>query len=114
MALIRKAREIASRRPDGPGWKEARERLLAGPAQGCDRFTVRTLSLGPGGATPRTERPGSRLLQVLLGEVLLMDGDGGLTRLSTGDAAVIRPMERHHLLNESPGPARVLLVDEPR
>ena len=99
MALLRRASDIRSRRPDGPGWKEVRERLLVGPAQGCDGFTVRIISLKPDGSTSRMERSGTRMVLLLEGEVLLMDGDGALSKLSTGDVAVIRPGERHQFIS---------------
>ena len=114
MALLRRASDIRSRRPDGLGWKEARERLLAGPAQGCNGFTVRIISLKPDGSTPRTERNGTRTVLLLEGEVLLMDGDGALSKLSSGDVAVIRPGERHQLTNQFSTNAVLLQVDDQR
>lgn len=114
MALIRRASDIRSRRPDGPGWKETRERLLAGPAQGCDGFTVRTISLKPDGSTPRMELKGTRTVLLLEGDILLMDGDGALSKLSSGDVAVIRPGERHQFINQFPAIARMVQVDDQR
>lgn len=114
MALIRRASDIRSKRPDGPGWKETRERLLAGPAQGCDRFTFRLVSLKPDGSTPRMQRNGTRTVLLLEGEVLLMDGDGALSKLSTGDVAVIRPGERHQFINQFTSTVRMVQVDDQR
>jgi quercetin dioxygenase-like cupin family protein len=112
MALIRKASEIHNRRPDGPGWTAAAEKLLAGPAQGCGAFTVRVISLKPGGRTPRIDRPGMRVVLILAGEVLFMDGDGSLAKLGAGDVLMVDPRERHHFQNDSGRPVELLYTDD--
>jgi quercetin dioxygenase-like cupin family protein len=112
MARVRRASEIRTRRPDGPGWTAAGERLLAGQAQGCGAFTVRVISLKSGGRTPRIERPGMRLVLVLAGEVLFMDGDGNLSMLGAGDVLIVDPRERHHFQNDSGRPVELLYTDD--
>lgn len=111
MSRIRKAASIRARRREEVGWREAGERLLAGPAQGIGGFVLRVVTLGPGGRTPRIDLPAIRVVLVMHGEVLHMDGDGTLSTLGAGDVVIVDPGERHHFQNDSRRSAGLLLTD---
>ncbi len=114
MAVVRRASDRRLRRCEAPGWRGGRQAVLAGQAQGIDGFTVRMVTLGPEGTTPRRGMSGERVLLVLSGEVILMDGDGATSILSSGDAALLSPGERHHVAAASEGGAALLSVEGQR
>ncbi len=86
-------------------------RILAGPAQGCDGLTVRLLTIKPEGRLPRTEFDFQRVVTVLQGELLFMDGDGAMHMIGEGDVIIIRPYERHHFQNDSSSLARIYIAE---
>ena len=115
MALIRKAGEPRRRTPSGGGHSRALESILASQAEGCNRLSVRMLTIAPGGRTARQESPGERVFHVTAGSPVCMDGDGFLHALQPGDTVIVRPHERFHLQNDDTGAeARILLASEPR
>ena len=111
MARIRRRREASRRRCEGAGWRNAYESILAGPAQGCNSVTVRKLTIDTEGATPRRDYPGARIIHLLSGTVLFMDGDGATHMLEEGDTLVIDPGERHHMVNGGSSPARLMFIE---
>jgi len=111
MALIRRAEEIRAESERGPGYRRVKTRILAGPAQDCGDITVRMLSIGPGGRLPRREYDFQRVMTVIQGELIFMDGDGAVHLLGQGDVVITRPFERHHLQNDSSSLARVHIAE---
>ncbi len=81
------------------GARGTREALLAGPASGCNRFTVRKISIDPDGCTARRsfDRPTVYFIQD--GRVTLSHNDGELDLLFPGDTVVVSADEIHHLHN---------------
>ncbi len=98
-------------RESGPGYRGAISRILAGQAQGCGGLTVRLLSIKPDGRLPRTEFDFQRVVTVLQGELLFMDGDGTMHMVGEGDVVIIRPYERHHFQNDSSSLARIIISE---
>ncbi|MCD4707682.1 MAG: hypothetical protein K8S62_08070 [Candidatus Sabulitectum sp.] len=97
MAVItRNPREILIREKGG---RETKEALLAGPAAGCNRFTIRRISLGPDGCTARTSFDRTTAYFIHRGRVALSHHDGELDLLSPGDTVIVHPDEAHHLHN---------------
>ena len=86
-------------------------RILAGSAQGCGGLTVRLLTIKPDGRLPRTEFDFQRVVTVLQGELIFMDGDGAMHMVGEGDVVIIRPYERHHFQNDSSSRARIHIVE---
>ncbi len=86
-------------------------RILAGPAQGCGGLTVRLLTVKPEGRLPRTEFDFQRVVTVLQGELLFMDGDGAVHLVGEGDVIIVRPYERHHFRNDSSSLARIIISE---
>lgn len=86
-------------------------RILAGQAQGCGDLTVRLLTVKPDGRLPRTEFDFQRVVTVLQGELLFMDGDGAMHMVGEGDVVIIRPYERHHFQNDSSSLARIIISE---
>ncbi len=97
MAVVtRNPRETRISEKGSRGVKEA---LLAGPASGSNRFTVRRISLDPDGCTARTSFDRATVYYVLQGRITLSHQDGELDLLSPGDTAVLHSEEVHHLHN---------------
>ena len=111
MALIRKAGSIRVERESGQGYRNVLSRILAGPAQGCGGLTVRLLTIKPDGKLPRTEFEFQRVVTVLQGELLFMNGDGAMHVVGEGDVIIVRPYERHHFQNDSSSLARIHIVE---
>ncbi len=86
-------------------------RILAGPAQGCGGLSIRLLTIKPDGRLPRTEFDFQRVVTVLQGELLFMDGDGAMHMVGEGDVIIVRPYERHHFQNDSSSLARIIISE---
>jgi len=86
-------------------------RLLAGQAEGCGDLTVRLISIKTGGRLPRKEYDFQRVVTVIQGKLLFMDGDGAMHAVSEGDVVIVRPHERHHFQNDSSAQARIIVSE---
>lgn len=113
MAIVRNSAEIRADRETSPGNRGVISRILAGPAQGCGDITVRMLSIKPEGRMAREEFDFQRVVTVVQGELLFMDGDGAVHIVSQGDVVIIRPYERHHFQNDSSSIARLHIAETP-
>ncbi len=111
MALIRQAGSIRAERESRHGYRNVISRILAGSAHGCAGLTVRLLTIKPDGKLPRTEFDFQRVVTVLQGELLFMDGDGSTHMVGEGDVIIIRPYERHHFQNDSSSLARIIISE---
>ncbi len=86
------------------------ERLLAGPASGCNSFTVRTLFLEPDGRTAAVRHSAAVFYHVVEGKIVLSQDCGELDILETGDSAIVQEREKHTLMNLSKTKCSVLKV----
>ncbi len=111
MAVIRRSDEIRADRETAPGYRKVISRILAGPANGCDDITVRMVSIGPQGRLPRAEYSFQRVITVVQGELVFMDGDGTVNLVGQGDVVIVRPFERHHFQNDSTSLARIHVAE---
>jgi len=103
--IIRAPRETRIIEPEARGVKEA---LLAGPAFGCNRFTLRRITIAREGRTARKHSPGGVVYFIHSGTVTLSHENGGLDTLEAGDSAVVHKDEVHHIQNVSGGNSIVL------
>ncbi len=113
MALVRKSGEIRAERKTGTGYRGVISRILAGEAQGCGVLTVRMLTVKPSGRLPRREYDFLRVVTVILGRLLFMDGDGAMHVVEEGDVVIIRPHERHHFQNDWGNTAKIIVAEAP-
>ncbi|MCK5786679.1 MAG: hypothetical protein KAH54_08995 [Candidatus Sabulitectum sp.] len=81
------------------GCRGIREAILAGPASGSNRFTVRKISLEPDGCTARGSSDRAVVYFVHKGRVTLSHSRGELDLLSPGNTATVHADEVHHLHN---------------
>lgn len=86
------------------------EAVLAGPAAGCNRFTLRRIVLAEEGRTARFSPEQALVYFVHSGKAALSHGEGQLDHISPGDTAVIHSGESHHLMNIHPGKTVLLSV----
>ncbi|MBD3278175.1 MAG: cupin domain-containing protein [Candidatus Aegiribacteria sp.] len=110
MAVVRRAASIRAKRDTAPGFRNTLSRILAGPAQGSE-VTVRLISVKPGGRLPRRDYDFQRVVTVIQGELIFMDGDGAMHAVSEGDAVIVRAHERHHFQNDSTALARIYIAE---
>lgn len=105
--VVKKPRESRVQQSGASGLREA---LLAGPASGCSRFTVRRITLAPGGRTARNAWKGPVFYFLHIGRAALSHGEGELDHLAPGEAAVVHGDELHHFQNIGDIPAVILAV----
>ena len=110
MAAIISAGGKRDRVIEEPGYSNTLQKILASQKEGCNRVSVRTLTIRPGGHTPRLESSSETVGHILEGTILFMDGDGFLNSLKPGDTIIIRPHERHLFRNESGSDAKILVI----
>jgi glyoxylate utilization-related uncharacterized protein len=86
------------------------ETMIASQREGCNRMSVRVLSLRSGGHTTMQDLACETVYLVQEGSLLLVDGDGFIHSLSPGDWAIVHPHEKHVLRNDSERETRVATV----
>jgi quercetin dioxygenase-like cupin family protein len=86
-------------------------RILAGQGQGCTDITVRLLTIQPSGKLPRIEYEFQRIVTVLQGSLLFVDGDGAAHSVAEGDVIIVRPYESHHFRNDSSSLSRIIISE---
>lgn len=86
------------------------ESLLAGPASGCNRFTVRSLLLEPDGRTAAVSHNSSVFYHIVEGKIIIRQDSGELEALKAGDSAIIPEREKHILMNISKKKCSILKV----
>jgi quercetin dioxygenase-like cupin family protein len=106
-AITRNPRESRVQEKGARGIKEA---LLAGPASGCNRFTLRKIVLEPDGCTARTCFNQITVYFIHSGCVTLSHSEGDLDLLSEGNTAVVHKDEVHHLHNTGSTTASIIKV----
>ncbi|MCK4671242.1 MAG: cupin domain-containing protein [Candidatus Aegiribacteria sp.] len=111
MANVFLAKSVRAKRETGAGYRNTTSRILAGPAQGCNNATVRVLTIRPEGRVPRREFDSQRIITLLQGELIFMDGDGSMHMLGEGDTVIIHPHERYHFRNDSSKNARIMIIE---
>jgi glyoxylate utilization-related uncharacterized protein len=114
LALVRTPDSVRPSKIRGSGYSKVFKAVLAGPADGCNRFSLSAVSLRPGGHTPRESFAGARAYHVVSGEATLIDGDGTIHRLSSGCTVLLHPWEEFHLRNDSEDTVELLLASETR
>ncbi|MBD3368742.1 cupin domain-containing protein [Candidatus Fermentibacteria bacterium] len=114
MAIVKPPDSVRPSKIRGSGYSKFFKAVLAGPADGCNRFSLSAISLRPGGHTPRESFPGGRAYHVLSGEVTLIDGDGMIHNLARGHTVFLQPWEEFHLRNDSEDTTELLLASETR
>ncbi len=111
MATVLLAKSVRAKREMDAGYRNTTSRIIAGPAQGCNSVTVRILAIRPEGRVPRREYDSQRIITLLEGELLFMDGDGSMHMLGEGDTVIVHPHERHHFQNDSSKNARIMIIE---
>ncbi len=92
------------------GSRGVKEAILAGPASGSNKFTVRRITLEPGGRTARKSSSQTEVYFVYKGRVALSHSEDELDMLLQGDSAVVHPDEIHHLHNTGNAKSVVIKV----
>ena len=111
MANVLLAKSVRTKRMTDPGYRNTTMRILAGPAQGCNSATVKVLTIRPEGRVPRREYDSQRIMTLLQGELMFMDGDGSMHKLGEGDTVIVHPHERYHFQNDSSSNARIMIIE---
>ena len=105
--IVKNPRETRLKQAEARGISEA---MLAGPASGCNRFTVRRITIAVDGRTARTSFDHGAVYILHTGKVALSHGEGELDHLSPGETAVVHSEELHHLLNIHTSPSVIMAV----
>jgi quercetin dioxygenase-like cupin family protein len=99
--IIRAVSEVRPQVLADSGYSKVSGRLLAGPRDGCNRFTFRMLTLQPGGHTPREGAKGDRVFHVLSGSGECVDPDGFAHEIGAGDTVFVPAWEVFHMQNRT-------------
>lgn len=105
--IVKHPREVRIEQAEARGLTEA---VLAGPASGCNRFSIRRITIKTDGRTARTLPERGLVYFVHSGSVTLSHGQGELDHLEAGEAAVVHPGEAHHLQNIHSSSSIILAV----
>jgi len=108
MAVI--ARSVKDTRIVEKGSRGIKEAILAGPASGSNKFTVRRITIEPDGRTARISSSRTEVYFVYQGRVALSHSGDELDILLQGDTAVVHPGEIHHLHNTGNAKSIVIKV----
>lgn len=111
MANVFPAKSVRVKRETDAGYRNTTTRIIAGPAQGSNSATVRILTIRPEGRVPRREYDSQRIITLLQGELIFMDGDGSIHMLGEGDTVIVHPHERYHFQNDSSKNARIIIIE---
>ncbi|MCD4848248.1 MAG: hypothetical protein K8R76_08665 [Candidatus Aegiribacteria sp.] len=111
MAKVFLAKSVRAKRETDAGYRNTTSRIIAGPAQGCNNATVRVLTIRPEGKVPRREYDSLRIITLLQGELIFMDGDGSMHMLGENDTVIVHSHERYHFQNDSSKNARIMIIE---
>jgi len=100
LMIIKKIEEIAWQDVEMEGAKDARVRVVLGPADKAPTFAMRIFELGPGGHTPLHSHPFEHEVVILEGRIAAVS-ETGSRELEINDALLIYPDEIHRFANLS-------------
>jgi quercetin dioxygenase-like cupin family protein len=99
--LLRSIEGVRPQHMTDPGWSKVVSRLLAGPRDGCNKMTIRLLTIGPGGHTPRDSSGADKLFLVQYGAGEYVDSDGFAHEIGPGDVVFVPSWELQHFQNRT-------------
>ncbi len=83
---------------------------LVGPRQGANNFSMRLVTVAPGGRTPDHAHDWEHQWYVLSGSADAVDADGNLHPLGPGAVVYIPEDERHNIQNTGSGPLELICM----
>ena len=108
MATIIKKNRFAQIREKGT--KQIREALLAGPATGSNKMTLREIEIEPDGKTAGKAFVSPVIYFILDGKVVLSHNNGELDLLEQNNTVTLQKNEHHYLHNTSKTKTLVLMI----
>jgi quercetin dioxygenase-like cupin family protein len=104
---IKACGEIEAVEMDMPGAAGVTMRVVVGPAQGAENFTMRVFEVAPGGHTPRHRHDFEHEIFIHAGQGEIFD-EGATTAVGPGHVAFLAPNNEHQIRNT--GPATLVFV----
>jgi len=111
--IIRSSSGVRPQHLSDTGYSKVASRLLAGTRDGCNKITVRMLTLQPGGHIPREAARGERVIFVLEGSGEYVAADGFAHEMKPGDVAAVPAWEVFHMQNRSSSDLVLLISSGP-
>ncbi|HRY61292.1 MAG TPA: cupin domain-containing protein [Candidatus Fermentibacter sp.] len=111
--IIRSSSDVRPQHLSDTGYSKVASRLLAGTRDGCNKITLRMLTIQPGGHIPREAARGERVIYVLSGGGEYVDADGFAHEMNAGDTAAVPAWEVFHMQNRSGGDLVLLIAAGP-
>ncbi len=103
--IIRKLSEVEKTPVEMDGVKGITKQLVLGSDDGVPNFSFRVFTLEPGGHSPHHSHSDVEHLNfVLAGNGAMVDGEGNLNPIKTGEFAFVPPGEVHQFRNTGPEP----------
>lgn len=89
---------------DTSGYQNVTKQILIGPKDGSDEIVMRYFSLGEGGASPFHDHSFPHLVQIIQGDGVVLDAEGGEHPLVKGDYVFVQSGEIHGFKNTGKEP----------
>jgi quercetin dioxygenase-like cupin family protein len=105
--ILRHADDVPAEPVNKPGFSSFHARFLLTAVDGCPRYAMRLMEIGPGGCTSYHDHREEH-------EMFFLEGEGALTyegkevRVRAGDALLLLPCESHQVRNTGTGTLRMI------
>ena len=102
--IIRKLADVPQTAVNMDGVRDITKQLVVGSADGAPTFSVRVFTVAPGGHSPHHSHDVEHVNYVISGQGALVDAEGRLNPLATGDFAFVAPGDVHQFRNTGAEP----------
>jgi quercetin dioxygenase-like cupin family protein len=108
--FITRSEDVPAEKLDLGGAEGSSIRWLIGPAQGADNFSMRLVTVAPGGRTPEHAHCWEHQWYVLAGAGQAVDADGNSHPVGPGSVVYVPEDETHNLRNTGSDPLELICM----
>ncbi len=102
--IIRKLQDVEKTSVDMAGVAGISKQLVIGSGDGVPNFSFRVFTVEPGGHSPHHQHDVEHVNYVISGQGALVDAQGHLNPIQTGDFAFVAPQDVHQFRNTGDEP----------
>jgi quercetin dioxygenase-like cupin family protein len=99
--IIKSLKDVKKTAVAMDGVKDAFRQVPIGKSDGSPNISFRVFTLSPGGHTPYHTHESEHVNYIIAGQGAILDVDGTLHPVTTGDFSLIMPGEKHQYKNTS-------------
>jgi quercetin dioxygenase-like cupin family protein len=107
---VTKAGDVPAEKLDLGGAAGSQIRWLIGPKQGANNFSMRLVTVAPGGKTPDHAHDWEHQWYVLAGKGEAVDAEGGRHPLGPGSVVYVPEDENHNIQNAGTEPLELICM----